>query len=69
MAKLAGATPKFIFAGDDQGFKVSADQIEGSLHLKPNQILNSPSNLPVALQQGRDGGDCRTFAKGLSDVR
>ena len=45
MAKLAGATPKFIFAGDDQGFKVSADQIEGSLTPQTKLvILNSPSN-------------------------
>ena len=45
MAKLAGATPKFIFAGDDQGFKVSANQIEGSLTPQTKLvILNSPSN-------------------------
>ncbi len=45
MTKLAGATPKFIFAGDDQGFKVSADQIEGSLTPQTKLvILNSPSN-------------------------
>ena len=45
MAKLAGATPKFIFAGDDQGFKVSADQIEGTLTPQTKLvILNSPSN-------------------------
>ena len=45
MAKLAGATPKFIFAGDDQGFKVSAEQIEGSLTPQTKLvILNSPSN-------------------------
>ena len=31
MTKLAGATPKFIFAGDEQGFKVSAQQIEALL--------------------------------------
>ena len=45
MAKLAGATPKFIFAGDDQGFKVSVDQIEHALTPKTKLvILNSPSN-------------------------
>ena len=33
MVKLAGATPKIIFAGDDQGFKVSASQIEEALTL------------------------------------
>ena len=45
MAKLAGATPKFIFAGDDQGFKVSAAQIEEALTPSTKLvILNSPSN-------------------------
>ena len=45
MAKLAGATPKFIFAGDDQGFKVSAAQIEEALTPGTKLvILNSPSN-------------------------
>ncbi|MEC8043220.1 MAG: pyridoxal phosphate-dependent aminotransferase [Verrucomicrobiota bacterium] len=45
MVKLAGATPKIVFAGDDQGFKVSAQQIADAL--TPNSkliILNSPSN-------------------------
>ena len=45
MAKLAGATPKFIFAGDEQGFKVSARQIEEALTSQTKLvILNSPSN-------------------------
>ncbi len=45
MAKLAGATPKFIFAGDDQGFKVSARQIEDALSGQTKLVvLNSPSN-------------------------
>ena len=42
MAEVGGAT-KFIFAGDDQGFKVGADQID-SLTLNQLVILNSPSN-------------------------
>mgnify|MGYP001241360364 CR=1 FL=1 len=45
MVKLAGATPTFIFAGDDQGFKVSVDQIQHALTPKTKLvILNSPSN-------------------------
>ena len=45
MVKLAGATPKIIFAGDDQGFKVSASQIEEALTPASKLIiLNSPSN-------------------------
>ena len=45
MVKLAGATPKIIFAGDNQGFKVSASQIEEALTPASKLIiLNSPSN-------------------------
>ena len=45
MVKLAGATPKVIFAGDEQGFKVTAAQIEESLTSSSKLvILNSPSN-------------------------
>ena len=45
MVKLAGATPKVILAGDDQGFKVSASQIEEALTPASKLIiLNSPSN-------------------------
>ncbi len=45
MVKLAGATPKIIFAGDDQGFKVSVEQIEDALTPSSKLIiLNSPSN-------------------------
>ena len=45
MTKLAGATPKFIFAGDEQGFKVSSEQIEQALTPRTKLvILNSPSN-------------------------
>ena len=45
MVKLAGATPKIVFAGDDQGFKVSAQQITDALTPKSKLIiLNSPSN-------------------------
>ena len=45
MVKLAGAEPKFIFAGDDQGFKVTPDQLRAAV--TPNTrmlVLNSPSN-------------------------
>ena len=45
MTKLAGATPKFIFAGDEQGYKVSSEQIEQALTPGTKLvILNSPSN-------------------------
>ena len=45
MVKLAGATSKIVFAGDDQGFKVSPDQIEEALSPSTRLlILNSPSN-------------------------
>ena len=45
MVKLAGATPKVILAGDDQGFKISAGQIEEAITPATKLIiLNSPSN-------------------------
>ena len=45
MVKLAGATPKIVFAGDDQGFKVTPEQIEEALTPATKLlILNSPSN-------------------------
>ena len=45
MVKLAGANSKIVFAGDDQGFKVTSDQIEDALSPSTRMlILNSPSN-------------------------
>lgn len=45
MAKLTGATPKFIFAGDDTGFRVSAEQVKAAITDKTRLlVLNSPSN-------------------------
>ena len=45
MVKLAGAIPKIVFAGDDQGFKVTPEQIEDALTPATKLlILNSPSN-------------------------
>jgi aspartate aminotransferase len=45
MVKLAGATPRVVFAGDEQGFKVTPEQIEEVLNPSSRMIiLNSPSN-------------------------
>ena len=45
MVKLAGATPRIVFAGDEQGFKVTPEQIEEVLSPSSRMIiLNSPSN-------------------------
>ena len=45
MVKLAGATPRVVFAGDEQGFKVTPEQIEEVLSPSSRMIiLNSPSN-------------------------
>ena len=45
MVKLAGATPRVVFAGDEQGFKVSPEQIEEVISPSSRMIiLNSPSN-------------------------
>ncbi|QXD24799.1 pyridoxal phosphate-dependent aminotransferase [Opitutia bacterium ISCC 51] len=45
MVKLAGATPKIIEVGDEQGFKITPVQLEESISEKSKLlILNSPSN-------------------------
>ena len=45
MVKLAGATPKIIEVGDDQGFKISPEQLEASISPSTKMlVLNSPSN-------------------------
>jgi aspartate aminotransferase len=45
MVKLAGASPRVVFAGDEQGFKVTPEQIEEVLNPSSRMIiLNSPSN-------------------------
>ena len=45
MVKLAGAQPRIILAGDEQGFKVNAAQIEEAITPATKLIiLNSPSN-------------------------
>lgn len=45
MVKLAGAVPKTLFAGDDTGFKVSAQQFREAITPRTKLfILNSPSN-------------------------
>ncbi len=50
MVKLAGATPKIILAGDDQGFKITPSQLEAAITDKTRLfILNSPSNPTGAL--------------------
>ncbi|WP_309398164.1 pyridoxal phosphate-dependent aminotransferase [Cerasicoccus maritimus] len=50
MVKLAGATPKFVFAGDDQGFKITPEQLKEAITPKTRLlVLNSPSNPTGAL--------------------
>lgn len=45
MAKLAGATPRFIEAGPEQNFKITPQQIEEAVTPRTRLlILNSPSN-------------------------
>ncbi len=45
MAKLAGATPKFVLADDTTGFRVTPAQLEAAITPKSRLlILNSPSN-------------------------
>jgi aspartate aminotransferase len=45
MVKLAGGVPKFVFAGDETGFRISPAQLRAALTPKTRLvILNSPSN-------------------------
>jgi aspartate aminotransferase len=45
MAKLAGATPKFVLADDSTGFKLTPAQLEAAITPKSKLlVLNSPSN-------------------------
>lgn len=45
MVKLAGGVPKFIFAGDDTGFRITPAQLRAAITPKTRLvILNSPSN-------------------------
>ena len=55
MVKLAGASSKIVFAGDDQGFKVTPAQIEETLSPSTRMlILNSPSNPTGCLYERRE---------------
>lgn len=45
MAKLAGAVPKFVLAGDSTGFRMTPGQLESAITPRTRLlILNSPSN-------------------------
>jgi aspartate aminotransferase len=45
MVKLAGGVPRFLFAGDETGFRISPEQLRAALTPKTRLvILNSPSN-------------------------
>lgn len=45
MAKLAGAVPRIVFAGDDTGFKITPQQLEQAITPRSRMlVLNSPSN-------------------------
>lgn len=55
MVKLAGATPKTVFAGDDQGFKITPAQLEAAITDKTRLfILNSPSNPTGAMYSRKE---------------
>ncbi len=45
MVKLAGGTPKTIFAGQESGFKITPEQLRAAITPKTRMvIINSPSN-------------------------
>ena len=50
MVKLAGGTPKSIFAGADAGFKITPEQLKEAITPKTRMvIINSPSNTTGAI--------------------
>ncbi len=50
MVKLAGGTPRFIFAGDENDFKITPGQLKAAITPKTKLlVLNSPSNPTGAL--------------------
>ena len=52
MVKLSGAIPKVIFSGEENGFKISPDQIKEAISSSTRMIiLNSPSNPTGCLYQ------------------
>jgi aspartate aminotransferase len=54
MVKLAGGVPKIIFAGDDQGFRITPEQLKAAITPKTRLVvLNSPSN-PTGAVYGRE---------------
>lgn len=54
MVKLAGGTPRVLLAGDESGFKVTAQQFREAISPKTRLfILNSPSN-PTGAVYSRD---------------
>ena len=62
MVKLAGATPKSIFAGMDAGFRVSLDQVKAAVTDKTKMvILNSPSNPTGAIYSEAEIRDIAEF--------
>ena len=62
MVKLAGATPKSIFAGMDAGFRVSLDQIKEAVTDKTKMVvLNSPSNPTGAIYPEAEIRDIAEF--------
>lgn len=55
MAKLAGATPKFVFAGDDNDFKITPEQLREAITPQTRLfILNSPSNPTGSLYSAKE---------------
>ncbi len=54
MVKLAGATPKVIWAGDDQEFKITSEQLQDAITPHTRMVIvNSPSN-PTGAVYNRD---------------
>ena len=55
MVKLAGGTPKTLFAGQDRGFKITPQQLREAITPKTRMvILNSPSNPTGAIYSAQE---------------
>jgi len=54
MAKIAGAEPVVVFAGEEQGFKITPEQLDAAITDKTKLLmLNNPSN-PTGMLYSRD---------------
>lgn len=55
MVKLAGGTPKVVFAGQESGFKITPEQVREAITPRTRMlVLNSPSNPTGAIYEEKE---------------